>query len=223
MRPIEINAVKNDVLDRLLRQAVLPEGIGLQLVEMASNPRNDPVWRDYCIQFMPPYYERVSAEGGTAEYTDSGTAEQTADELSAIHDAMFLALDERDCTMAGTALIGLEWLSRAYDEFDREAIATKASEIAADESVSDAPRVTALRLASMMSVQQGGVGIEHTAVTARRVAQTGETVLLRCTAIVTLGEIGTEADRELLNSFTIADDQQLADAAKLALQKMAAE
>ena len=52
MREIEINAIKNNVLDRLLRQNTLPEGIGLQLVEMASNLENDPVWRDYCIQFI---------------------------------------------------------------------------------------------------------------------------------------------------------------------------
>ena len=42
MRPIEINAVKNDVLDKLLRQKQLPEGLGLQMVEMANNPENDP-------------------------------------------------------------------------------------------------------------------------------------------------------------------------------------
>jgi hypothetical protein len=62
MRAIEINAVKNDVLDRLLRQHMLPEGIGQQMVEMASNSDNDPVWRDYCVQFMSPFYERASAE-----------------------------------------------------------------------------------------------------------------------------------------------------------------
>ena len=60
MRDIEINAVKNDVLDRLLRQTELPEGIGLQMTEMAFDPGNDPVWRDYCIQFMQPFYERRS-------------------------------------------------------------------------------------------------------------------------------------------------------------------
>ena len=75
MRDIEINAVKNDVLDRLLRQNTLPEGIGIQLVDMASNLGNDPVWRDYCIQFMTPYYERASEEFKTtesAENTESG-------------------------------------------------------------------------------------------------------------------------------------------------------
>ncbi len=60
MRPIEINAVKNDVLDRLLRQTELPQEIGLQLVEMASNRENDTVWRDYCIQFMTPFYEKLA-------------------------------------------------------------------------------------------------------------------------------------------------------------------
>ena len=102
MRPIEINAVKNDVLDKLLRQKQLPEGLGLQMVEMAGNAENDPVWRDYCIQFMQPFYERVA--GGSVGH-GAGSVEQAfqpahqeggqtgksapQDELSAIHNAMF--------------------------------------------------------------------------------------------------------------------------------------
>ncbi len=66
-------------------------------------------------------------------------------------------------------------------------------------------------------------GGESTVDTARSLAQTGETVLLRSSAIVTLGEIGTEADRELLVSYTTDDNQQIADAAKLAMQRMAQE
>ena len=62
MRPIEINAVKNDVLDKLLRQKEPPKGLGLQLVEMAGNADNDPVWRDYCMQFFPMAWERIDAE-----------------------------------------------------------------------------------------------------------------------------------------------------------------
>lgn len=62
MRSIEVNAVKNDVLDKLLRQKELPKGLGLQMVEMADNPENDPVWRDYCTQFLPVAWERIDAE-----------------------------------------------------------------------------------------------------------------------------------------------------------------
>ena len=48
----------------------------------------------------------------------------------------------------------------------------------------------------------------------------GETVLLRSSAIVTLGEIGSPADRELLESYVLAENRQIAAAAKMALTKM---
>jgi hypothetical protein len=208
MRPIEINAVKNDVLDKLLRQKSLPEGLGLQLVEMAGGKDNDSVWRDYCIQFMQPFYERASKEAGE---------DSSVDERSAIHDAMFRALDERGATLAGTSLIGLELLSRTHDEFDRKMIIEKAAEIAADESASAASRMTALRMSSVTGAD------EATAATARAIAQTGETILLRSSAVVTLGEVGSEGDRELLESYIQSDNRQIAAAAKLALKKIESE
>jgi HEAT repeat protein len=58
---------------------------------------------------------------------------------------------------------------------------------------------------------------------ARSLAQTGETVLLRSAAIVTLGETGTADDRELLDTFALSDNKQIAAAARLALQKMDAK
>ena len=70
---------------------------------------------------------------------------------------MFQALDERDSTIAGTSLIGLETLSRTHDEFDREAIVEKASEIALDETASAASRLTALRLAAGISSSEQGM------------------------------------------------------------------
>ncbi len=230
MRDIEINAVKNDVLDRLLRQKQLPEGLGLQMVEMAENPENDPVWRDYCVQFMEPFYERRSkvqslkvernsppAEGrpkAGVGSSESASSAQSVDELTAIHDAMFFALDERSETIAGTALIGLELLSRSHDEFDRKQIVEKAVEIASDEMASSSSRLTALRLSAMTEGSESAAGV------ARSLAQTGETVLLRSAAIVTLGEVGSADDRELLESFTFAENKQIADAARLALGKM---
>jgi hypothetical protein len=190
MRPIEINAVKNDVLDRLLLQNELPEGLGLQIVEMASDFGNDPVWCDYCVQFMTPYYERAAGEVDlTTENTEeagiqlsvSSSAERSEDnlrtqivtkgngspggeksELEMVHDAMFQALDERDGTLAGTALIGLENLSRTHDEFDRDLIVSKAIEIASDESAHMESRLTALRLASQVGMEHGAGSREKT-------------------------------------------------------------
>jgi hypothetical protein len=251
MRPIEINAVKNDVLDKLLRQKQLPEGLGLQMVEMAGNADHDPVWRDYCIQFMTPFYERASeildlTTEGTEEHgggisVGSGSSSAAGGELNIVREAMFSALDERSETLAGTALIGLELLSRTHDEFDREVIVEKATEIASDEMASPASRMTALRLAAGLTTREAGLAqsdgsetakgtentegsrntnYDETVEAARSLAQTGETVLLRSAAIVTLGEIGTGADRELLVSYTTDSNQQIADAAKMALEKM---
>jgi hypothetical protein len=231
MRPIEINAVKNDVLSRLLRQTQLSEGLGIQMAEMAANPSNDPVWRDYCVQFMQPFYERCSGElatkntkGHQEESSVSSSAaggEKTSVEVSAIHDAMFAALDERSTTIAGTALVGLELLSRTHEEFDRELIVAKTVEIASDESASSSSRLTALRLSASGNLKpETGNLNEEVVNTARTLAQTGETVLLRSAAIVTLGEVGTVDDRELLDTFALSDNKQIAAAAKLALQKM---
>lgn len=222
MRPIEINAVKNDILDCLLRQKQLSVGLDLQMAEMASNPKNDPVWRDYSIQFMGQFYGRFAAERGS-QTTEDGN--QRADiggqkdaESSAIHDALFSALDERSETLAGTALIGLELLSRTHEEFDRPAIVAKSLEIAADESASSSCRLTALRLSTLT-----GKSDSAAADLARSLAQTGDTLLLRSAAIVTLGEVGTADDRELLNTFALSDNKQIAAASRLALQKMDAK
>ena len=212
MRDIEINAVKNDVLDRLLRQNELPEGLGRQMVDMFSAKANDPVWRDYCVQFMTPFYERASP--GVDLSAEDAKTNPAAKELNSVRNTMFAALDERGGTLAGTSLIGLELLSRTHNEFDRETILSKASEIAADESASNSSRLTALRMSSITG------GDESSANTARSVAQTGETVLLRSAALVTLGETGSLDDRELIESYTHSDNRQIASAAELALQKM---
>ncbi|MDF7802222.1 hypothetical protein P4C99_22320, partial [Pontiellaceae bacterium B1224] len=82
MRSIEINAVKNDVLDKLLRQTVLPEGLGLHMAEMAGNADNDPVWRDYCIQFCPTAWERIDAESRISNNEQGITKDATGGSMA---------------------------------------------------------------------------------------------------------------------------------------------
>ena len=220
MRPIEINAVKNDVLDKLLRQDTLPDGLGLHMVEMAQNADTDPVWRDYCVQFMTPLYERRAGELAVKPHKENYSVQNHFAELSAVREAMLQALEERDNTLAGTALIGLENLSRNHDGFDREMITAKAVEITTDEMASMESRLTALRLASQVSMGHGAESMEQTADAARMLAQTGESVYMRSAAIVTLGEIGSNEDRELLEAFAVDEDRQIAAAANMALAKM---
>jgi hypothetical protein len=183
MRDIEINAVKNDVLDRLLRQKELPEAMGYQLVGMFADTESDPVWRDYCVQFMSPYYERAASElhlttegteaqRGLVSNTSVSSSEAGGEnmaELDAVRETMIHALDERNETIAGTALIGVELLSRTHGEFDRDMILDKASEIAANEAFSNESRLTALRLSASENLkpETGNVN-EQVADTGRR-------------------------------------------------------
>ena len=131
-----------------------------------------------------------------------------------------------------------------------EAITDSALEIASDEAASSSCRLTALRLGSNLAteyaenteinlateehrgldsntsesfVSSSVAGDEINSKVAdatRLLAQTGETVLLRSAALVTLGEVGNEDDRELLESYTLDSNRQIADAARLALEKM---
>jgi hypothetical protein len=228
MRPIEANALKNDALAILLEQETLPEGLGLQMVDMFNNADHDEVWRDYCVQFMAPFYETQSKVQGLK--VEGAGDEESVDELIVVREAMFQALDARDETIAGTALIGLEDLSRDYDEFDRDVIVEKSIEIASDESASASCRLTALRLGALVNeksqletqnseLKTGNLELSL-AETARMLAQTGETVLLQCAAITTLGDFGADEDRELLESLAQSSDRQIASAAQAALGRM---
>jgi len=203
LRPIEVNSIKNDILDKLLRQKKLPTGMGYQLVKMVEDSKNDSIWRDYSIQYMPQYYERA--------LQDSSVSEQ---ERTAVRNALFSALNQREDTLAGTALIALELLSKNDPDFDRKTILKTATEITNDETASTSSRLTALRI----SAKKGDA--KSVVKTARTLAQTGETVLLRSAAIVTLGEIGSFDDQELLESYLQSNNKQIVSAAKIALNTL---
>jgi len=203
LRPIEVNSIKNDILDKLLRQKTLPSGIGQQLADMSKNRKNDPVWRDYSIQYMPQYYERATQDPSIRE-----------EERTQIREALIAALDERDGTLAGTALIALELLSKKDQTFNRKTILETGVDIATDETASTSSRLTALRVTAKEGDPNAIID------TARTLAQTGETVLLRSAALVTLGEIGNSNDQELIESYLQSDNKQIAAAAKIALTKL---
>lgn len=213
MRAIAFNGVKNDVLDVLLRQEVLPEDIGPLLVRMYRDKSYDDMWRDYCVQFMATYYERrwpVQPDGN--ESTSDGGEESP--ERAAIEDACRDALMEKHSTIAGTALLGLESLSRSNPRFDREWIGKTAEAIVSDPASGEPACISALRVAA--SLGRAGVLPE-----ARIIAQIGETPTLRMAAIATLGDLGLPDDAELLEALSSAgDDLEIRRIAALALSRL---
>jgi hypothetical protein len=167
----EFNAVKNDVLDALIRQKRLPAGLGRQIAEMSRDRSLDPQWRDYCVQHLALYCERRWPAG----------SRMGADaDAQAIQSACWSAVEETQGATAGTALIGLERLSRQYLEFDRARVADWALLLARSGNCSEAARTTALQVCGQM-------GVTAVLPAAREVAGSKASLPLRLSAIATIG------------------------------------
>lgn len=213
------NSIRNDLYEVLLRQKDMPEGLGDLLTGVVNNPDQDGMWRNYCIQFMPEFYAK--AKGTTKEESSVNSVASSAAggeraELQSVRESLWNALGERENSNAGTALLGLDKLSRNHPEFDREQIDAAMLDLASDQEASVANRITALRLCG----EQGNTGALETA---RTLAQNGDTTMLRCAAIATLGELGTEEDLVLLETYAASTDERIQRIAQNSLAKLAAE
>ena len=104
----ESHALRNDILDVLLKQAAMPSALPRVLVETARDRAGqDEVWRDYCVQGL----------GDCAMHLPEGSVAR-AEVLEDV--ASFLA--ETDGSLAGTALLGLDRASAADDAFTAAAV-----------------------------------------------------------------------------------------------------
>jgi hypothetical protein len=207
------NSVRNDLYEVLLRQKEMPEGMGSLLVDVVNNPDQDGMWRNYCIQFMQPFYERqFEVESLKSEATSGDVT--SSEELSTVRDTLWNALEERDNSNAGTALLGLDKLSRNHSEFDRKDIDAAILDLASDDQASVANRITAIRMC-------GESGNAQAVEVARVLAQNGDTTMLRCAAIATLGEIGTEEDLAFLETYAVSDDKRIQNIARRSVAKLA--
>jgi len=206
---LAINSVKNDVLGLLMEQEPMPEGLSQDLLAQFNNPETDPVWREYILQFGTSIVEQTLLSAQPSNGQTGVSAPQKEKEL--FREAMFAALDQRDGDLAGTALLGLNRLSKKDTSISREEIMRHAVEIAADSDASNLSRLTALRLAA-------GNECADVLPVARNLAQHAQTDLLRAAAITTLGDFGEEVDLPLLKTLSGSRNRQLAAAAKSSLK-----
>ncbi len=225
LRLLSFNGIKNDALDVLLRQDELPEGLGGQLVEMYRDDQHDDVWRDYCVQYFAGYYERrwpspgrrrgpaPLPKPGERQAVDPSPGTLENPERQDIEAAYWEAVSEKDKTIAGTALMAIERLSRVRSEFDRDKIGAAAVDLASDDQCLEGSRITALRVCGLM-------GRKEVLPAARIVSQTGETTMLRMAAIATLGDLGEEHDIDLVETMAASSEKRIATVAESALQRL---
>jgi len=213
LRPMAFNSIRNDLYEILLRQKEMPYGLGDLLVNVVNNPKQDSMWRNYCIQFMQPFYEKAKDMEHGGENAGGATAPSATEELQLVRESLWNALEERENSNAGTALLGLDKLSHNHPEFDRKEIDTAMLNLASDDQASVANRITAIRMC-------GDQGNSHALETARDLAENGDTTMLRCAAIATLGDLGTEDDLVLLETYAFSTEERLQRIAQQALEKL---
>ena len=207
MNPLAFNGLKNDVLDILLRQLQIPDGLGRDLVSMYRNASHDDMWRDYCVQYMGACYEAIQPTGVATNEPDLTRAE--------IARSYWDAIAKKDKTIAGTSLIALEQLSRNHPELERKKVGETALTFATDEGCSEAARITALRVC-------GTMGRTEVLPAARVAAQAGDSVSLQAAAIATIGDLGEPQDAELLSSMAGSREPRIQKVAEAACARLAA-
>ena len=218
-------ALKNDVLDALIRQQPVPPDLGQEIVGMYRDHATDPLWRDYCVQHFAMYYGRMwsksDMEGGTSPAPAAATSSSAAasrfpddpdrnDILSAFDEALL----EKDNGIAGTALLGLYSLaSGGYAEVAATAIGDKALAMALDETCAVPTRITAIGICGL-------TGKAEVLPVARILAQTSDVLPLRLSSIATIGALGATQDLELLEGLRAGKDERLYKAINGSLKKL---
>ena len=171
----ESHALRNDILDILLKQRTMPAALPRVLVETARDRAGqDEVWRDYCVQGL----------GDCAMCLPEGSVARAE-----VLEDLASFLPETGGSLAGTALLGLDRASAADDAFT----AAAAVRLALDAAASPESRAAAL----LVAAGRGATGVLPEA---RVLAQIGDTLPLRLAAAAAVADLGEAADLELLLS-----------------------
>ena len=137
-----------------------------------------------------------------------------APDLQTIVDAYRTALREVDSSIAGTALIGFEQLSRRYPEFDRAEAVAAAQALAADPAATPGVRGTALQVCALVQA-------DAALPLAQELARSGTAgVPLRMAAIATVGDLGNRRDVAFLETLLSSTDRRLHTAAAAAIDRI---
>lgn len=208
LEPMKLNAVKNQVAIALMRQVPVNSEFPLHLIAMYYDKGNiDLTFRDYSIQFLGQCYDQVSS----FEYRQL------------VRETLFKALEENQ-NIAGSAIISIEGLSKKSG-FIRKDIAEAAYKLASDPKTANNVKVPALQIAAKyqhpeaVKLARKFLAKSKQANTTRK-SSARTPVMLKMSAIATIGAHGEDTDIALLQKFRKSSDIRLRAAAKAAIKKL---
>jgi len=200
---LEFNAIKNDVSWALLHQDKPVEPYCNALVSMYRDKTHDYVWRDYCIQHMAIYCARL--KGNKASSKPAA--------LYAVLACLADAVKNFRMPVCGTALIGMKNLLGSDGMNGDLNVSEIALKIATNPEACNSARASAVQVAVELKTD----GILKVA---RDMAQNGEDVLLRISAVSAVGKVGTNDDVKLLADLSMNGDSRISLSARRALKSL---
>lgn len=194
----QLGSLKNDVTDKLLAQKRLPERLPAILIAGIDDEVQGRVWNEYCIQKLPELSLRV----------------ENAKERAAVIDKLWHEARNTHYIHSGTALLGLERLhAKRPDWVARDEVVARGVAILKDEHYSVPNKMSALQVLARL---------EHEAVDelARSILNGESEIMLKVSALATLGMVGNDSDLELIGSYAKSPEYRLRTAARAALDKL---
>ena len=138
----------NDWMDRTLAGDALPLDFGGTLAALFRDRSNNELTRNFAVQHLEQYASALERRGSFAP--DSVEAK---DIRAALHEAS----RETTSHIAGSAILGLERLSRIDQLVDRAALSSLAASYAADASINLPTRIAAVQLCGSLRVFSSAV------------------------------------------------------------------
>jgi hypothetical protein len=190
------NWLRNEMLDKLVQQAVVTNGLSELLIALYQDRTQDDVLRDYAVQHVPPVFGRV----------DAG-------EQAMLQDALWQAAGETDTSIGGTALLALLNVAQTDPAVDQDRLAKTAFKLAADDNCGELARITAVQVCGRLRVEPALPALEQ-------LAQTAPSQPLQIAAIAALGDVGNGGTRAFLLQLAGGPDERLKPAAESALKRL---
>lgn len=197
-------SLKNDVLEKLIRQDSVPAELSQLIVDICNNPAHDALWRDYCVQYMATLYER--------KRKDEGERFVVTAEKDLLVETLWAVVGSGG-DASGSALIGLDELSRKYSEISRERLLDVSANIVNNNSSESLAKTSAIQICSR-------AGNKEILPTVRSLAESSESLPLRMSAIAALGDIGEKVDKEYLESLVKTAKAPLLVPAQKSLERL---
>lgn len=188
-------AVKDEILNSFERQETLPTGSIELLCDIATNPKQDDVMRDYAIQHLSTMYPRAT------------------DKLQ-VEKVLWKSLNESNKSIAGTTLIALQRIFK--DQPGRlQEIRPHILKLLKNVNANVESRVAAIQLAGEWNMKECESYLIE-------LSQTSNSIPMRLSAIGSLGQIGGSSSIANLEKMLFSKEKPLSVAATKALKRIKA-